>query len=102
VVVDIAGRIRYKISHLAVKENDMAKRNDSPVYYVTHWVEVKNGKKKAREYATKSLTPMHEHLRKTFSSGYTVKCDKSVKWPLGVWAEIIFESADQLAKRKVR
>jgi hypothetical protein len=55
-------------------------------YYLTEYT-MKNGN--SGRYRTNSLTPHHERIRKASVSAKTMKCDPSVPWPFGVWAEVI-------------
>ena len=71
------------------------------IYYRTEWTQlVKKRKgpkagqivKERKEYETKSLTEMHTHISETFKGAKTLRCDDSVKWPFGVFAEVIAKS----------
>jgi hypothetical protein len=62
------------------------------IYYVTYYIETTKGQKKSRTYTTKSLTPFHESIRSRYPGSRTVKCDTSIKWPFGVFAEVVAES----------
>jgi hypothetical protein len=57
------------------------------IYYVTYY----SHKKKHYQYQTKSLTPYHTRIRESYG-GRTCKCDTSIKWPFGVYAEIVAET----------
>lgn len=71
----------------------MATKNDSPVYYVTHY----SHNNKNREYRTKALTPFHAHIRKVYPKAYTVQCDTSIPFPLGVFSVIIARGQVEVA-----
>jgi hypothetical protein len=71
------------------------------IYFVTFY-SVPTGKTKrkgmktvpvfeSREYRTKSLTPMHPHIRNTYG-GRTVRCNTEVPWPFGVYGEVVAEA----------
>lgn len=62
----------------------MASAEKSSIYYVTEY----KYRGKTQTYRTKSLTPVHERLRKDHQ-GTTMKCDPSVPWPFGVYAEVV-------------
>lgn len=54
------------------------------IYYETQF---KKGSK-WHPYRTKSLTPTHDRLRAQFKVD-TVKCDTSIPWVFGIWAEVV-------------
>ena len=66
------------------------------IWYRTEWTEQvtkrkgPNAGKRIKEhhhYETKSHTNMHKHLREKYNV-YTLKCDDSIPWPFGVFAEV--------------
>lgn len=63
------------------------------VYYLTKYTiwQPRKKQEKTGSYVTKSLTGMHQVIRegKYTLSATTMKCDPSVDWPFGVFAEVI-------------
>jgi hypothetical protein len=73
------------------------------IYYQTSWSQLvkkrkgpKKGKtvKEHKTYETKSLTSMHTIIRREYQHAITLKCDTSIPWPFGVWAEVIAKHRD--------
>lgn len=63
-------------------------KTNSPVFYVTQYI----SKGKSCQYRTKSLTDFHAHIRETFPGSRTLKFDPTVKWPFGMYAEVVAQS----------
>lgn len=63
------------------------------IWYETKYTQWYPRKKveKTHTYRTKSLTSLHAeiHKGKNVRKAVTLKCDDSIKWPFGVWAEVI-------------
>lgn len=47
-------------------------------------------------YQTKTLTDTHQRIRDKYKPATTCKCDTSIKWAFGVWAEVIASSKDDI------
>lgn len=64
------------------------------IYYQTDYVIVRKrtGKKEFHTYRTKSLTEMHKRIRDAYPGSTTIKCDTSVKWMFGTYAEVVAQS----------
>ena len=67
-------------------------------YYRTEWtkkVKKRKGPNKGKVvlercvYETKSHTDLHKHIIETCAGAVTLECDPSVKWPFGVYSEVI-------------
>lgn len=77
----------------------MAKKNDSPISYETLYHD-RTGKQVS--YRTKTLTDFHKHLRDTDPAAYTCQLDASVKWPFGIYSEVIEPSKQMIEKDAAR
>lgn len=67
----------------------MTTTKSGTIWHETRWMSAG----KWETYRTRSLTDMHAILRKREADagrrGDTLRCDTSVEWPFGVYAEIV-------------
>jgi hypothetical protein len=68
------------------------------IWFRTEWTQEVNKRKglqagrtvrERKSYETKSLTGLHSQIRQRYIGARTLRCDDSISWPFGVYAEVI-------------